>query len=40
MHKLLRYYNQNRMKVWTIILAIIFILVLIQVLNNIARDNN
>lgn len=40
MHKLLRYYSQNRIKVWTIILAIIFVLVLIQVLNNIAKTNN
>ena len=40
MHKLLRYYSQNRIKVWTIILAIIFVLVLIQVLNNIVKENN
>ena len=38
MHRLLRYYSQNRMKIWTMILAIIFILVIIQVFNNIAKN--
>ncbi len=38
MHKLLRFYNQNRIKVWGIILAIIFIIMLVQVLNNIAKQ--
>lgn len=38
MHKLLRFYNQNRIKVWGIILAIIFIIMLIQALNNIAKE--
>lgn len=40
MHKLLRYYSQNRIKVWAIILAIVFIILIIQVLNNIAKKNN
>lgn len=39
MHKLLRYYSQNRLKIWAMILATIFILVVIQVLNNIAKEN-
>lgn len=37
MHKLLRFYSQNRLKVWAIILGIIFILVIIQVLNSISK---
>ncbi len=40
MHKLLRYYSQNRIKVWTIILAIILGLTMIQVLNSLAREEN
>lgn len=39
MHKLLRFYSQNRIRVWTVILAIIFLLAMIQVLNNIAKEN-
>lgn len=38
MHKLLRYYSQNRIKVWSIVLAIIFGLAIIQVLNNVAKE--
>lgn len=38
MYKLLRFYNQNRIKVWGIVLAIIFIIMLIQVLNDIAKQ--
>ncbi len=40
MHKFLRYYSQNRIKVWTMILAIVFLLIIIQVLNNIAKEQN
>ena len=40
MHKLLRYYSQNRIKVCTIILAIIFGIAIIQVLNNVAKEEN
>ncbi len=40
MHKLLQLYNQNRLKVWAIILASIFIIVLIQLLNNFAKEEN
>lgn len=40
MHKLLRYYSQNRIKVWTIIFAIAFVLLIIQVLNNVAKEEN
>ena len=38
MHKLLRFYSQNRLKIWATILGIIFILVVIQVLNSISRN--
>lgn len=40
MHKFLRFYNKNRIKIWTIILAIISVLAMIQVLNAIIRENN
>ena len=40
MYKLLQLYNQNRLKVWAIILASIFIIVLIQLLNNFAKEEN
>lgn len=36
MHKLIRFYYQNRLKVWAIILAIIFVISIIQVMNNFA----
>ena len=39
MHKLLRYYNQNRKGIWVIILIIIFILLIIQAFNNVAKEN-
>ena len=38
MHKLLRFYSQNRLKVWATILGIIFVIVIIQVLNSISRN--
>lgn len=40
MHKLLRLYNQNRTKIWIIIIIIAFILFIIQTLNNIAKQEN
>lgn len=36
MHKLIRFYYQNRLKVWATILAIIFVISMIQVMNNLA----
>ena len=39
MHRLLRFYNQNRMKIWALILGVIFILLVIQVFNSIARKD-
>ena len=38
MHKLLRYYNQNRIKIWVILLAIILGWLLLQVVNSAFRD--
>lgn len=38
MHNLLRYYYRNRIKVWGIILGIIFILVVIQLFNSFAKQ--
>lgn len=40
MHKLLKYYNQNRIKVWTIVLAIVLGYLLLQVLNNFIGEQN
>lgn len=37
MGKIIRYYNQNRLRIWLAILMIIFIIVIIQVLNQIAK---
>lgn len=39
MYKLLRYYNQNRKKVWTTIIVIIFIIIMIQLFNEFAIEN-
>lgn len=38
MHNLIRFYYENRIKVWTAILAIIFIFVLIQLLNSFSKQ--
>ena len=40
MHKLLRYYNQNRLKIWAILLAIVLGYALLQVLNNAIANHN
>lgn len=43
MHRFIQFYYDNRLKVWAVILAIIFVIVLIQVLNGFAgdeRENN
>ena len=37
MHNWIRFYYRNRLKVWAIILGIIFIIVLIQIFNSFAR---
>ena len=39
MHKLLRFYNQNRLKVWVTILFIVFVLIIIQLLNRMALNS-
>lgn len=38
MHKLIRYYYQNRLKIWAIILGIVFVISIIQVMNNFASN--
>lgn len=38
MHKLIRFYYQNRIKVWATILGIIFIIAIIQVMNIFASN--
>ncbi len=40
MHKLLRFYNQNRLKIWTVILAIVLGYIMLQVLNNAVANRN
>lgn len=40
MHKLLRLYNQNRIKVWAIIIAIVLGIAMIQVLNSAIKEEN
>lgn len=40
MNKLIRYYNQNRFKIWVFIIVIVFIILIIQLLNNIAKRQN
>lgn len=40
MYKLFKFYNQNRRRIWTIILIIAFGFLIIQLLNNIAKEQN
>ena len=40
MYKLIRFYNQNRRKIWMTILIIVFIIGIIQLLNYLAKSNN
>lgn len=40
MYKLIRFFNQNRINILIAILAIIFILVVINVFDNVAKENN
>ena len=40
MHKLLRFYNQNRLKIWTILLAIVLGYALLRVLNSAIGNQN
>ena len=40
MHKLLRFYNQNRIKIWAIIIAIVLLIAIIQILNSAAIQQN
>ena len=40
MHNLLRFYNQNRKKIWTYALGIVLVIVILQTLNAITIKNN
>lgn len=40
MHKLLRFYNQNRLRVWIILLAIVLGYIILQQLNNIIANQD
>ena len=40
MYKLLRFYNQNRKKLWFIVAIIVFVLIIIQLLNSVAKQQN
>lgn len=40
MNRLIRFYNQNKKKFWTIVAVIIFIFFLIRILNYVAKINN
>ena len=40
MYKLLRFYNQNRKKLWFIVAIVVFVLIIIQLLNNVAKQQN
>ena len=40
MYRLFRFYNQNRKKIWLMIGIIAFVFLIIQLLNNIAKEQN
>jgi len=40
MYKLLRFYNQNRIKIWGMIIAIILLIAMIQVVNSAIKEQN
>ena len=40
MHKLLRFYNQNRLKIWAILLAIVLGYALLRILNSAIANQN
>ena len=40
MYRLFRFYNQNRKKIWLMIGIIAFVFLIIQLLNNIAKEHN
>ena len=40
MNKIFRYYNQNRVRVWVIVIIIIFIITVIQIFNAFYRENS
>lgn len=40
MHNLIRMYNQNRIKIWIIVIGIIIAITLVQIINNAVKENN
>ena len=40
MNKLIRYWNQNRVKIILVVAVIAFLIIVIQLLNQVARENN
>ena len=40
MHNLIRMYNQNRIKIWIIVIGIIIAITLVQIMNNAVKENN
>ena len=40
MGKLIRYYNQNRIGIWIVILIFAFLILIIQALNGLAKEQN
>ena len=40
MHNLIRLYNQNRLKIWIIVIGIIIAITLVQIINNAVKENN
>lgn len=38
MYRLIRYYNQNRKKIWTIIAIVVFAIIIIHILDDIAKE--
>lgn len=40
MHNLIRLYNQNRLKIWIIVIGIIIAITLVQIINNSIKESN
>ena len=40
MHNLIRLYNQNRLKIWIIVIGIIIAITLVQIVNNAIKESN
>lgn len=40
MHKIMRFYNQNRKAIWGFIIFVAFLIIILQLLNHMAKQNN